>query len=784
MDILAQTLDTSIVLVEIEVLNSLHTIETLYYSNVTYVTSPSDTISNIAYTPKLINSLNTSRNIFSGSRTNGLMSSELSSIELGNSDGVLDTFFDENLVIGRNVVIKQGTTGLAYASFTTVFTGSVKEINYSDKSVALLVENYTSKLDIPISTEKYVPLGGAGVETFNTSLHGTRVPLCYGVAKNVKPKYVKNILVGDTTTSTWDPYFVGDSTLSVDLLTATCTNTGIQSVFSRIGVRNGSNRYIEFHTNVSGNAYVGITNTTERSKVAHIGSSVSGIGYSASDGTLLIGNTSNPYSDGYIGGAVIGVAINGSSGSVWFSKNGVWEGDPSAGTGAAYEGFLGDIIPAISMSILGDTIEAKFDPLELTYAAPTGYNLIDDDKIGVTELTYQVHEAEINNVICVHSNGADLLPDQFYAINKEGLVQVLIGSAVSAVITADVQGATAVPVYDKASSILTYILSTKIDNIGVDSASFAALAIPYFSDVSIVDRASCGVYLAKEETVRKAIELFLESFGMYAGFNETGVFDIGVFKGPTTANSLGEITEEFIEEVYQAPVAIPFQELNMGYARNHHVLSEGTVAQVVLDTNPDQYAFMTQEWRTASAIVRELGIRKVDDVVEEIPRGSEADYWDIVHRYPTAVVSGIQPSVIFSGIDALLEAKRKWRLYNSGSNLSQPINIILNIPKIVTEIKVNDTFQVFFPRNNLELGTYVVVTSINLDLLNTSTKLTAWTSGEDTLLQGLDVDVQALEASFVQYLGCEPIHIGEVVSLAPYGDTLNNYGKTQHSYAT
>ena len=783
MPLLELTNTVPIILLEIDSLSSsTHAIDKLYFSNTSFITEPGDPLSNIAFNPRLAGNLSISSDIFGGV-ADSLSSTILSTITLSNVDGELDSILVNYLVEGRDLLVKYGNKGDSYSTFTTVFTGILKSLTFTEDSITLQVSNYNSKLEVPLASKVYSPYGGSGYNTFNTSLHGKRLPVTYGVVKNITPHYIRNVLVGDTSNSTWDPYLTNLSTLSSDKLTATCTSLGTQSTFSRIGARNGSKRYIEFHTNFTGAAVVGIASPSALPTSASIGSSATGIGFSAEDGNILNASELSPYSSGYLGGSIIGVAIDGSSGSIWFSKNGTWIGDPANGTGAAYAGYLGDMLPGVTMSVEGDTVACRFTPPDLAYTAPEGFNIAEDTSVVVSQLAYKIHDADIFNVICVHSNGVDLDEELYVSDLTAGEFQVVVGSVGNTRITADIQGSTSPTPLDSAAAIITDLLSDRISGIDIDSNSIAELSTAYFAGESIINRASCGSYYSGGEQINTALEEYISSFSIQGGFTSTGTFKVNIFKGPVAIDSVLTLTKEHIEKISSSTINSPEYEKTVGYARNYTKFNPEGVASSVLYDNPDQYSFMLAEWRTASTSNSELGINNSTNQVEEVPEGLSAGYTTIQDRYLNSRKGKLVPSVIFSGIDALLEAKRRWRLSSSGEGLVPPTSYQVHLPFIISGLSLNNTIQLSYPRFGLSNELPVVITSTKLNLMNYSTVLTVWAGVSDAFTIGTDVDIDKLNEGFIEYLGCTPKEV-EVVDLIPYGEADYPFGLATGSYAT
>ena len=783
MPLLELTNTVPIILLEISsISSSTHAPTPLYFSNTSYITEPGDALSNTAFTPRISGSLNISSNMFSkGGGT--LSSSELNTVTLSNAGGELDSLLTNYLLEGRDLYIKYGNKGGSYGTFTTVFTGILSSLTFSEGSIILQVASYNSRLTKPIASQVYSPLGGSGYNTFNTSLHGKRLPVTYGVVKNATPHYIRNVLMGDTSTSTWDQYLPHTSEISEDSLTATCTDLGTQSIFSRIGVRSGSKRYMEFHTEFSGPAVVGVASPSALPLSANIGSSATGVGFSAEDGGILSSSILSPYSSGYLGGSIIGVAIDGPSGSIWFSKNGVWIGNPSAGTGAAYVGYLGDMLPGVTMSAEGDRVSCKFKIADLTYPVPTGFNKEEDTAVVVSQLAYKVSDGEIFSVICVHSDGVDLEESLYVTDLSSGEFQVVAGSVGNTRITADIQGSTSPTKVDSATSIITDLLTNRISSISMDEEAVGALSTPYFAGESIVGRASCGSYYPEGESILKAVEEYTSSFNIQGGFTPLGSFSLSLFQGPIPVDSVLSLTKEHIERISSININSPEYSKTIGYARNYTTFSTEGIAASVLYDNPDQFSFMLTEWRTAAASNNELGINNNSTQVEEVPEGLSENYTTIQDRYLNSREGKLAPSVIFSGIDALLEAKRRWRLGSSGEGLSTPYSYQIRLPFILSGLSLNNTVHISYPRFGLDSETPATIVGLTLNLMNSSTTLTLWVGAYTAFTTGEDVDVDTLNEGFIEYLGCTPVSL-VAAELAPYGEAESPFGRATGAYAT
>ncbi|GAB1270328.1 hypothetical protein NBRC116493_35820 [Aurantivibrio infirmus] len=68
------------------------------------------------------------------------------------------------------------------------------------------------------------------------------------------------------------------------------------------------------------------------------------------------------------------IAFDPDTGKLWFGLNGVWQGDPSAGTGAHFSNLTGLFYPVVSISMYGQAT-VHFQTNELLYTPPQGFVL-------------------------------------------------------------------------------------------------------------------------------------------------------------------------------------------------------------------------------------------------------------------------------------------------------------------------------------------------------------------------------------------------------------------------
>ena len=755
MTLLNVSTERPIFIVEIEALRlSDNTVVTQYFSNTAYITTPTDTPPNISYTSRIESDLSINRSIFGNLASGTVANTNIGNITLANPDGGLDYLQTDYSLAGREIVMKSGSVGDAHSALSTIISGIIKSASYSDSSITISLEDNSSVLESEIESQKYSTVSGDGELTFNTSLHDKPVPVCYGDVRNITPKLVGSLNAGETYTATLDPYYSGDITLTEDKLTATNNNNGaFESIYSTIGIGAGK-YYMEFYCSFTSAGYIGVAASEARPRSDYIGSSANSWGFSASDGNLYTGGTGSAFGAAYAGLSTIGVAVDGDTGSVWFSSNGSWYGDPAAGTNPAISGISSNIFVGLSSNSIADSVTANFSLVGLEYTPPSGFSSGVAQPVATAELVYQVHDGPITDITAVYSGGNKLDISQYTKFLAEGKFQLLIGSTSGTAITADVKGCTSPTVYNRLDYIIKDILANRVeDTIALDEAKFTTLASTYFAGLSLINSAAVGIYIPNGATVKSILSELNKSFGSYMGFTRDGTFDIGVFTGPDASASIETLTEEHILDISRFPTIAPKYEVSIGYARNYTVLSGSSVVAAVTEEQPDHYAFLAEKYRTALANVNELGIRQADSVVEAIPVGSEGAYWDLLFRYPHAKLADEVGSVLYDGGYAYLEAKRRWRLYNSADKLTHPLRLSVKCKVNPGVIQVNQTLRVTYPRFGLESGRYFTVLGFKEVLGTNTTTLDLWSGNEGGFNTGSELNGANIVSTYIQYEG-------------------------------
>jgi hypothetical protein len=124
-------------------------------------------------------------------------------------------------------------------------------------------------------------------------------------------------------------------------------------------------------------AVVGVSDGAQETNVG-VGGDAHGVGVSAgyySGGQYFQGGGASGSPSAYTTGDVIGVAFDVDAGLIWWSKNGVWDGDPAAGTGSPFAADVwAAVYPAVSGN--GSTTTLRVLASEFRDAPPAGFSAL------------------------------------------------------------------------------------------------------------------------------------------------------------------------------------------------------------------------------------------------------------------------------------------------------------------------------------------------------------------------------------------------------------------------
>ena len=108
----------------------------LYYSDHGFTTGPADAPAHRHFEARVVEALNFQRSMFRQGAIGGPSLPSFGEIRLNNADGGLD-FFRNLAFDGRDVVVRLGGKGFAYADFGVVFRGTAHSAVVDEQQVAV-----------------------------------------------------------------------------------------------------------------------------------------------------------------------------------------------------------------------------------------------------------------------------------------------------------------------------------------------------------------------------------------------------------------------------------------------------------------------------------------------------------------------------------------------------------------------------------------------------------------------------------------------------------------------
>jgi len=201
-------------------------------------------------------------------------------------------------------------------------------------------------------------------------------------------------------TVTWNPADKGtDISLSNGDKTATKTATGWVNCSVRATDSQGAGKcYFEIQVDVAANEQVIGIATSAAPVSSYLGSDANGWGWNSA-GYLFHSGNQGAYGGAWLTGN-IGVAYDGVLKKLWFRKEGVWIGDPVAGTGEAFSGISGNVFPMASIFVLNDVQSCLFSSDLLVYDIPSGYEAWDWEPPDLTAVVTLIAPSPVAAFYC------------------------------------------------------------------------------------------------------------------------------------------------------------------------------------------------------------------------------------------------------------------------------------------------------------------------------------------------------------------------------------------------
>lgn len=162
------------VLVEVSVKLAGGSIVTRYLSNKVYVTAPTDTPANTAYSARITGGINYTRSM----SLDGSATLSFGDIELNNKDGALDSWVDDYWA-NRSFSIYLGDSSWPRADFRQIFSGVTTGIDMRKRdTLNITISDVMQRLNNPVTEAK---LGGTSSRADDV------LPLCFGECHNITP---------------------------------------------------------------------------------------------------------------------------------------------------------------------------------------------------------------------------------------------------------------------------------------------------------------------------------------------------------------------------------------------------------------------------------------------------------------------------------------------------------------------------------------------------------------------------------------------------------------------
>ncbi len=217
--------------------------------------------------------------------------------------------------------------------------------------------------------------------------------------------------------------------LTDDNTTAVNANATWRSSIATTPFYHGKKYYWEAEVSQnSGYTMVGIA--SDEPINSYIGSTVHSYGWHNYDtGSVYHADSWEPYTD-YGPGDRLMLAYDPAEGKLWFGVNGVWDGDPAAGTGERFSGISGLQYPAVSA--YQEQVSVFFFPSEFLYAVPEGFGYSTQDNADLSVnisaddgfyMYVSTDDAEQGNFIGANANWQ--VVSQFYVDLQENTTNYL-----------------------------------------------------------------------------------------------------------------------------------------------------------------------------------------------------------------------------------------------------------------------------------------------------------------------------------------------------------------------
>lgn len=171
--------------------NAAGTTQTFYLSTAPFVTQPTDTPANQAFTPALIDPGALGVSAYGDGRTSGASQLQRGDLVIANTDGGFDAWLDYSFE-GRAVTIRSGSSGAYPGSYPAIMTATVDSIVVTARDVTVQLRDRQLVLSNPLLVTRYAGTNSLpnGLEGTASDLKGKPKPRIFGQVFNISPALV------------------------------------------------------------------------------------------------------------------------------------------------------------------------------------------------------------------------------------------------------------------------------------------------------------------------------------------------------------------------------------------------------------------------------------------------------------------------------------------------------------------------------------------------------------------------------------------------------------------
>ena len=550
----------------------------LYYSDHGFTTGPADTPANRHFEARVIEALNFERSMFRPGAIGGPSLPSFGEIRLNNADGGLDTLFRNLAFDGRDVVVRLGGKGFAYADFGVVFRGTAHSAVIDEQQVVVRLRDLQYKLDAPLQPELYDP-PGTGEDALDlafTMVGGAGGNGYHYAALSGVTSYT--IQTGDVLE--YDVYWPArravPQRIAFDFSTATSSlraSTAVDAAglsahpatdLSAKAAGKWYPRAIPIPASFVGSAITQYDVATE---------------YDPAAGVTAI-----------VRGFLRNIRITNGTGTV---RKSIWmSGGAAPAVTTHISSNAGNQLAVRLRSELESGASLEGRPKPLCFGKCLNVSPV---QVNPSLLIYQVHDGPIQAIDTVYNRGVALATAQYTVDLLRGTFTLLQAPGEGGVITADVRGDT-LGAYGYQTSI-SAIVQRVLTPYG--PLAVAEIDMNSLTNLHNANPAVAGLYVTEQTPILQVLDELVNSIGAFYGFNRSGLFVAGLFTAPNgSAPAAATFGASEILEIEAQPTELPAWRQRVGYERNWTVQAGDTVAGSVTELRK---TFLAEDQRLAVA---------------------------------------------------------------------------------------------------------------------------------------------------------------------------------------